>query len=763
MLSMPHRRYRFHINGIVQGVGFRPFVYRLARELNLAGFVNNTSEGVLIEAQGPLENLDTFRRRLREEAPPLSRIVDFALKEIPPSHDDGFSIIESDDNASASTLIAPDMSVCADCLRELFDPADRRYRYPFINCTNCGPRFTITAGIPYDRPKTSMRVFPMCPDCEREYHDPGNRRFHAQPNACPVCGPKVELRDRNGDMIATDDPVQSAVDLLKAGNIVAIRGLGGFHLAVDAFNDAAVSELRRRKGRAEKPFAMMAPDIETIERFCYVEEEEKALLTAPTRPIVLLRARAETPVAPSVAPGNAYLGFMLPYTPLHYLLVRERFDALVMTSGNYSEEPIAIGNAEGLERLRPLADFFLLHDREILQRCDDSVARVVGGKTRLLRRSRGFVPVPVFVEGEFKTPVLACGGELKSAIALTRGNAVFLSQHIGDLDNPAAFKFYQHSIGYLKDILQIEPEIIAHDLHPEYLSTKWATEQGLPLVGVQHHHAHLVSVQAENGVSGKTIGIILDGTGYGTDGTIWGGEVLVGDAREFTRFAWLEPVPMPGGEAAVREPWRMAVSYLYASFGAGIEALRIPVIERHRGELPVMLRMIDRGVNSPVSSGCGRLFDAVSSILGIREVANYEAQPAIELEMSVDESVRAVYENALPERGAHGSFSVLPLVESVVGDLRSNVPLSRIAAMFHLTLAEIFVRLAKSAREATGLNKVALSGGVFQNVFFFNFIVTRLQGEGFEVLTHSVVPANDGGLALGQAVIAGIHAAGAGK
>ncbi len=756
-LSMLHCRYRFHINGIVQGVGFRPFVYRLARELNLAGFVNNTSAGVVIEAQGPADQVEVFSRRLREEAPPLSRIVDFSAREIPLNHEDGFSIIESTDNTTASTLIAPDMSICADCLRELFDPADRRYHYPFINCTNCGPRFTITAGIPYDRPNTSMRVFPMCPECEREYYDPADRRFHAQPNACPACGPKVELRERNGVVIATDDPVQSAVELLRAGNIVTIRGLGGFHLAVDAFNEVAVRELRRRKGRVDKPFAMMAPDIETIERFCHMEEEEKALLASPTRPIVLLRARADSDIAPSVAPGNRYLGFMLPYTPLHYLFMRENFDALVMTSGNYSEEPIAIGNSEGLERLAPLTDYFLLHDREILQRCDDSVARVAGEKVRLLRRSRGFVPVPLYVQGEISRSVLACGGELKNTIALTRENAVFLSQHIGDLDNPAAFKFYRHSIDYLKSILQIEPEVIAHDLHPGYLSTKWAMEQDLPRVAVQHHHAHLVSVQAENGVDEKTIGIILDGTGYGTDGTIWGGEVLAGDARGFTRFSWLEPIPMPGGEAAIREPWRMAVSYLYASFGREIEELPLPVIDRHRGELPVILRMIDRGLNAPVSSGCGRLFDAVSAILGIRETVNYEAQAAIELEMMADGGESAIYAEALPGMDVSGSFSMAPLVERIVEELRTNVPLTRIAAVFHMTVAEIFVRLAKNGREATGMNKVALSGGVFQNVFFFTYIVTRLREEGFEVLTHGVVPMNDGGLALGQAVIAGLH------
>lgn len=753
---MSLRREKIRVNGIVQGVGFRPFVYRLARECRLGGYVNNSSDGVLIEVEGTQEALALFHARFRQEAPPMARITELKVETMAPAGETAFSIIASRRDALPTTLISPDVSLCPDCRRELFDPTDRRYQYPFINCTNCGPRYTIVYGIPYDRLNTSMRVFLMCPACEQEYHDPENRRFHAQPNACPACGPTLTLRDRHGQKVETDAPIRAAVNFLQQGKILAVRGLGGFHLAVDARNEAVVQELRQRKGRAEKPFAMMAPNLAAIEKFCFVSPAEQALLQQPTRPIVLLRRRDHHQLAASVAPNQQYFGFMLPYTPLHELLLHDHFEALVMTSGNFSEEPITIGNDEALERLAPLADYFLLHDREILQRCDDSIARCAAGEPQMIRRSRGYVPAPVFLSTPLRRRILACGGELKNTIALARDNTVFLSQHVGDLDNPAALAFFENSLAHLQKILEIEPELIAFDLHPEYLSTKWALQQThVPRLGVQHHHAHLAAVMAENNVTEKTIGIILDGTGYGTDGTIWGGEVLIGEARAFERYAWLQPVPLPGGEAAIHQPWRTAISYLAAAYGDKVAELALPVIQsRRRHELEIILQMIARQLNSPLTSSCGRLFDAVSALLGIREEVNYEAQAAIELEMIVDEGEEGVYRAALPEQSRDGPIPVAPLIESIVKDLRAEVARPRIATRFHRTLVELFVMAARAARQATSIQRAGLSGGVFQNVFFFTTMLRRLQEEGFDVITHRQVPTNDGGLALGQVVIA---------
>lgn len=757
---MSRRREKIRINGIVQGVGFRPFIYRLAQECRLGGFVNNCSDGVVVELEGTPQAIDQFHTRVRREAPPLLHIFNLSIEEIAPQGEILFSIIESSRNTTPATFISPDVCICSDCLSELFDPANRRYHYPFINCTNCGPRYTIVHGIPYDRPNTSMRIFPMCSACNEEYHDPGNRRFHAQPNACPECGPKVSLHDHSGQQIKTGDPVQEAVELLRQGTILAIRGLGGFHLAVDARNNDAVQELRRRKGRAEKPFALMALDVANVEKYCAVSSEEKELLQQPVRPIVLLKAHAPHNLAKSIAPGNRYLGFMLPYTPLHYLLVKENFDALVMTSGNYSEEPIAIGNQEAIERLSSLADYFLLHDRDILQRCDDSIVRWAKDAPRLIRRSRGYVPAPVLLPHPVRQNILACGGELKNTIALSRENAVFLSQHIGDLDNPAALAFFENSIAHLQRIFEITPALIAHDLHPEYLSTKWALQQEhLPRIGVQHHHAHLVSVMAENGVVEKTVGLILDGTGYGTDGTIWGGEVLVGDAQSFDRYAWLQPVAMPGGGAAIRQPWRMALSYLHTAFGEKCVALDLPFLRRQeKNQQSLITQMIEKKLNSPLTSSCGRLFDAISAMLDIRQEVSYEAQAAIELEMIADETDDDFYSDSLFEKSSAGSISIIPLIQCVVNDIHKNERKEQIAAKFHNTLVELFLQIVCTARDATSINRVGLSGGVYQNVFFFTTMLKRLQEEGFEVLTHRQVPTNDGGIALGQVVIADANA-----
>ncbi len=749
-------RHKIQIQGIVQGVGFRPFVYRLARECHLGGFVNNNSNGVLIEVEGVEDRLLTFRSRLHREAPPLSKIIDCTIEVIQPERQNEFRIEQSHKTARSAVMIAPDISVCDDCLRELFSPEDRRHRYPFINCTNCGPRYTIVEGIPYDRPLTSMKIFSLCAACSEEYHDPGNRRFHAQPNACPDCGPKLRLLDNSGNVVTTDDPIEAAVSLLKSGKIGALRGIGGFHLAVDAHNSLAVRELRQRKGRAEKPFALMALDLAAVENYCTVSKTEAEVLSGPTRPIVLLRSKNTPTLAPEVVPRNRYLGFMLPYTPFHYLLLKDNFAALVMTSGNYSEEPIVIGNEEALARLKSLADFFLLHDREILQRCDDSVVRVAGSQLQFTRRSRGYVPTPVLLASATNKPILACGGELKNSIAISRDNAVFMSQHIGDLDNPATLDFFQNSIEHLQNILEIKPDFIAHDLHPEYLSTKWAIEQNeLPTVAVQHHHAHLAAVMAENQIDATTIGLILDGTGYGIDGTIWGGEVLIGDFRSFERFAWLQPLPLPGGSAAIQQPWRMAVSALYHAYGEEIVELNLPFMAGLKQDrLNMILQMIDKQVNSPLTSSCGRLFDAISALLAIRTEINYEAQAAIELEMAIDESVRESYFNLVSAGKLHGALAVKSLIRCVVDDLQNNVPVGTISARFHRTLAEVFVQAAVAARSKCGVNRVGLSGGVFQNQYFFLHIKKLLAEEGFELLTHKQVPANDGGLALGQIVVA---------
>ncbi|UCD64105.1 MAG: carbamoyltransferase HypF [Candidatus Zixiibacteriota bacterium] len=749
------KRRRFHVDGVVQGVGFRPFVFKLACQLGLSGFVNNDTTGVLVEVEGPPGDVESFTRRLTGEAPVLSRIVRVDTSDIDCLGEAGFSILQSRRHRRAATLIAPDVAVCEDCLDELFDPSDRRFRYPFINCTTCGPRYTIVESIPYDRSRTSMKIFPMCAACSEEYHNPQSRRFHAQPNACPVCGPELTLH--NGvNKVASDDCVAEAARLLRGGSIVAIRGLGGFHLAVDARSGDAIEELRLRKGRARKPLAIMVPDLETARSFCDIDPDEEALLTHYTRPIVLLRRNGRCGLPDSIAPRNNYLGIMLPYTPLHHLLMRNSFDALIMTSGNYSEEPIAIDNEEAVERLGDIADYFLFHDRKILQRCDDSIAVKSAGTSQIIRRARGYVPRPVFITHETGRTILACGAELKNTVAISRGDQVFLSQHIGDLDNPAAFAFFENSLEHLSRILEIEPEVIAYDMHPEYLSTKWALNQDLPKakVAVQHHHAHLASVMADNGVTEPTIGIILDGTGYGTDGTIWGGEVLIGDASRFERHAWLKPLPMPGAAAAIKEPWRMGFSYLYSVYGDDFVKLKLPLLERiDINQCSILAEMIKKDINCPLTSSCGRLFDAVSAILGIRQSINFEAQAAIELEMV------AGYE--YPNIGRHtvdselaGALDTSHLIRAVVEGVIAGKSVADLAAQFHVMLAEMFITVALAAREKMGINRVALSGGVYQNRYFSGYLVRRMDAEGLEALTHQQVPTNDGGIALGQIVVA---------
>ncbi len=743
------QRRQVFVNGIVQGVGFRPFVYNSALRLGLSGNVANTSDGVLIEIEGPTAQLNRFLQLLTEEAPPLAVITKIESKTIIPTGATGFAILHSESESKTTTLISPDVAVCADCLAELFDPDDRRYKYPFINCTNCGPRYTIIEDIPYDRPFTSMRHFTMCPACQSEYDDPANRRFHAQPNACPACGPRVTLFDKTQTIIDTDDPIKATSDLLKKGYIVAIKGLGGFHLAADATNAKAVATLRERKGREEKPFAVMAPDIQKIEEFCEATPEEIQTLQSPQAPIVLMKKRENGKLADSIAPGNDRLGVMLPYTPLHHILLRYGFEALVMTSANYSEEPICIENEEAFRRLNRIADYFLTHDRDIYLRSDDSVIIYLGGKLRQIRRSRGYVPQPIFVRSE-GPPILAVGGELKNTVCLLKGNQAIMSQHIGDLENLEAFNFFRQTIQHLQRIFDTQPELIAHDLHPEYLSTKWATDQNeTPGMAVQHHHAHLAACLAENHRSGPAIGLIMDGTGYGADGTIWGGEVLIGDYSGFHRFGHFEPAPLPGGNAAIKAPWRTAVSYLYRTFGKQLPDL--PFLHEHNPSL--IIEMIEKGVNSPLTSSCGRLFDAIAVIAGGRQTIHYEAQSAIEFMQQCQNLSMRPFDYILDRKQGHWEILIAPIVRSVVRAYRNGESIRKLSGRFHKTLIEIFTEISLLARRETGISEVALSGGVFQNQVLFENLVPKLERQGFRVLVHSRTPTNDGGIALGQAMI----------
>jgi hydrogenase maturation protein HypF len=787
-------RQRLTVRGVVQGVGFRPFVYRLAQEESLSGFIGNDTGGVTIEIEGPSGRLDVFRRRLHAEAPALARIDAVEAIPIPPAGDSGFRIVLSNTAGQVSTGIPADAATCPDCLRELLDPRDRRYRYPFLNCTNCGPRFTITRRIPYDRPQTSMARFQMCPACQAEYDDPTNRRFHAQPNACWQCGPHLWLVEpidhegcvlkghdfsraekgskNNSGALAPEkrDPVARALDLLLAGQILAIKGIGGFHLAVDATNQAAVELLRQRKRRFGKPLAVMVRDLAAARAVCSLTEKEEELLLSTPRPIVLARKLAHSPIAASVAPVIPWLGVFLPYAPLQHLLFADpRVRALVMTSANLSEEPIAIDNDEALARLGEIADVFLMHDREILQRCDDSVVALVDGAPQLIRRARGFVPlsVPIPIDA---SPLLAVGGHLKSVFTLARGRLAYQSQHLGDLENLTGLDFFRESLDHLMRTFAIEPAAVAHDLHPGYLSTQWAkdwaAERNLPLIAVQHHHAHTAACMAEHNLEDPAIGLALDGTGYGTDGTIWGGEVLIARFDNFERFAHLQYVPMPGGEKAIREPWRMALGHLVAA-GFDVESPEIfSLLGARKEELRVLCQSIERRLNTPLTSSCGRLFDAVAALVLCRREVDYEAQAAIELEgIAVDESDRLHGMGLVPELWASGSCADQSLDGSAViqtkciwrelfENVKRGVSQERIAARFHSGIAEAFIRAAANAREKTGIAQVAMSGGCLHNRRLARLLREGLEEEGFQVYQHRAVSPGDGGLSYGQAVVA---------
>jgi hydrogenase maturation protein HypF len=752
-------RRRILITGIVQGVGFRPFVHLLATSLGLGGFVGNDTTGVFVEVEGNPGEIDHFVERLQTEAPPLAVIERIHSEPMAATGEPGFAIIASRHSGGEHpALISPDIATCGDCLRELFDPADRRYLYPFINCTNCGPRFTIIRDVPYDRPFTTMARFAMCGDCAREYNDPGNRRFHAQPICCPACGPRLGLASRNRASLP-GDPVQTTAKLLHDGYIVAVKGLGGYHLAAIASNESAVAALRSRKHREDKPFAIMVCDEAMARRLAEFGQNEQRILASARRPVVLLRRLPDAPIAQSVAPASRFLGLMLPYTPLHHLLCRELAEPFVLTSGNVSDEPIAYIDDDAFERLSPIADYFLTHDRPINMRTDDSVVRMFRGQAMLVRRSRGYAPQPLHLRWKSPRTVLGCGAELKSTFCLIKSDYAFLSHHIGDLENFETLSAYTTGIAHFQRLFDVTPEIVAHDLHPEYLSTKHASEmRGVELVGVQHHHAHVASCLADNGEAGPVIGVAFDGLGYGTDGAMWGGEFLVADLLDFERAGSFEAVAMPGGSAAVKQPWRMAAAYLARLFPQGVPG-DFDVVRRNQRQWDMITQMIRARLNSPLTSSVGRLFDGVAAILGIRDVVNYEGQAAIELERSAAPDEPSAY-NVSIRPGSPLIVRATEIIEAVLADVSAAVPIEIIAARFHNTLAGLIAAVCEAIRAQYGLTTVALSGGVFQNEFLLMRAVCELEEQGFRVLTHRQVPANDGGISLGQAAIAAARADG---
>jgi hydrogenase maturation protein HypF len=749
------------VRGVVQGVGFRPFVYGLAVKHNLKGWVYNTSEDVRIEIEGTAEAVEQFERELEAKAPPLAHIENINIKHYPPRGYKNFEIRQSQAQAGKYQLISPDVATCQACLGELLNPEDRRYRYPFTNCTNCGPRFTIIEDMPYDRPKTTMRYFQMCPQCQAEYNDPLDRRFHAQPNACPKCGPQVQLVDNRGNVVTKSNPIAEASQFLKEEKIVAIKGLGGFLLACDATSDTVVKTLRQRKKRSSKPLAIMVATVEEAKRHCYVSPEEEKLLTSPQSPIVLMRWREDSSVSREVAPNLRFLGVMLPYTPLHHILLRDIGLPLVMTSGNLSEEPIARDNDEALRRLSAIADYFLIHNRDIYSRYDDSVAILERGASQLVRRARSYAPYPIRLP--FKTrQVLGCGAEEKNTFCLNKDNYAFLSQHIGDMENMETLEHFNSSISLYKRLFYIEPEVIAHDLHPDYLATKYARElgeSGIKLVPVQHHHAHIASCMADNGLEGRVIGVAFDGTGMGADGNIWGGEFLVADYRSFNRAGHLEYLPLPGGAAAIKRPRRIAIGYILTLLGENALSRDLPVMrEADDMEIEVIKRQIERGINSPLSSSMGRLFDAISALLGIRGEIDYEGQAAVELEMTAYGEDYAHVQESYPYRIVEDEgiriVHLGDLFSAVIENLHQGISKGRISVKFHNTVARMIDEMCHLIGDETGISQVALSGGVFQNRLLLRKAVNLLESSGFQVFTHRQVPCNDGGISLGQSVIA---------
>lgn len=742
----------------MQGVGFRPYIFSLANKRALRGQVFNNPAGVVIEVEGEEQAIEQFVSEICFNPPPLSQIEAVERNDNPTLADfRDFRIVESAAAGAKFTPISADIAACHDCLRELFDAHDRRYRYPFINCTNCGPRFTIIESIPYDRAQTTMRDFQMCAACRAEYENPLDRRFHAEPTACPVCGPRLFLTGANGGEIVLkpgEDAINRTRRLLLEGRIVAIKGLGGFHLACDALDAEAVERLRRKKYREEKPFALMAASVDVVKQYCLVSTAEEALLASERSPIVLLERKPDIAIPNAVAPGVRTLGFMLPYTPLHHLLLDGLERPLVMTSGNLSDEPICYEDGDAARRLNDIADYFLLHDRRIHMRADDSVARILAGKELILRRSRGYAPAPIKTSFRFNRQILACGAELKNTFCLARDHYAFVSHHIGDLENLETLRSFSEGIEHFKRLFDLQPEVVAYDLHPEYLSTKHALalDEIAVKIGVQHHHAHIASCLADNRVEGEVIGVAMDGLGFGTDGCFWGGEFFVADFADAERIAHLDYIPMPGGAKAIREPWRMAAVYLHSALGNDFFKLPLPFAEKlFQPTWKALQSMIAANTNCPETSSMGRLFDAVSCLLGLRASVSYEGQAAIELETIADRGVTAGYEFEIAEGGI---IKAEPVIRQAVDDLLDGRPASEISAKFHLAVARAILAIARNARDAHHLDRVALSGGVFQNMFLTERAIRLLSADGFEVLTHSRVPTNDGGISLGQASVA---------
>jgi len=768
-------RAKITIKGIVQGVGFRPFVHKLAEEFGLRGWVKNTPAGVVMEVEGGRRNVREFYDEITLRKLPPAQIKEKKIVYQAPRGYRSFIIRESTSHQKKEALISPDIAFCHECLKELKDSSDRRHYYPFINCTNCGPRFTIIKDLPYDRPFTTMKKFRMCPICQNEYEDISRRRYHAQPNACPQCGPEIELiksRKSGSEPIDSEyylkglEALQATIELLKKGKIVAIKGLGGFHLACDATNGVAVERLRQRKVRPYKPFAIMVPDIETAKKYCLVSQQEEELLSDWQKPVILLKKREDSKISDLVAPNNNCLGVMLPYTPLHYLLFRSVSSspsALVMTSANLSDQPIEISNQEAINNLSHIADYFLLHNRDIYNRCDDSIVEIFSREPIFIRKARGYVPSPVELDSKVAS-ILACGAELKNTFCLTKENYAFVSQYIGDLKDYKTLQYYEQMLQRFEKLFGISPEIVAHDLHPDYLSTQYALDitrrrPKIMRIPVQHHHAHIVSCLAENKVKEKVIGVAFDGIGYGTDGNIWGGEFLVADYGDFRRIGQLKYLPLPGGDRAVDEPWRMAISLLGEAFGKRIP--RIDFTDRWKKKIPIILGMIEKRVNSPLTSSMGRFFDGVSSILGICDANTYEGQAAMELE-SMAQQLSSSSGNLLTQKYRYeikeekGTFIVEPawIVRGIVEDLQKRVPASVIAAKFHNSIADIIKEVSLKIKERTGISRVALSGGVFQNRLLLGLALRKLTERGFICYYQKKVPPNDGGISLGQAIIA---------
>lgn len=750
------KRVCFLFSGVVQGVGFRPFIYRLAVHHGLAGWVQNRLNGVVAEVEGPAEAIDRFLTDVSRERPPHADIVEIVSEEIAVKGDREFQILTSEAEGKKSVRIPPDIATCPDCLRELFDPGDRRCRYAFINCTNCGPRLTIIRDVPYDRANTSMDCFPLCPLCRAEYEHAPDRRFHAEPNACPVCGPRLELLDEAGKNLSVPDPVTRAVEVLREGYVLALKGLGGFHLAVDATSDAAVKRLRSRKFREEKPLALMVRDLDTAARIAELGEEERALLLSPQRPIVLAKKKNGARISPAVAPGVPNQGIMLPYTPLHHLLLQEPLRALVMTSANQVDEPICIGNREAVERLQGIADFFLVHNRDILVRCDDSVTTVAAGRRRMLRRSRGYAPKPLILRERYPE-VLALGPQLKTILCVLKDNLAFLSPHIGDLETPQARDFHGESLLLLQKIAACKPDVVACDLHPAYYTTLAAEKmEGVRVIRVQHHHAHIVSCMAENKITGEVIGLAMDGTGYGSDGTAWGGEFLLATEEAFTRIGHLKTFLLPGGEKAIREPWRIGVSLLSETFGNAW-----PDVSERLGLVPEkkyyewMERILLTGINSPLTSSLGRVFDGVAAILGLRRAVSFEGQAAMELEALAQRETNTSYPFDIREDKGSLILDLSPVLRSMIEARDRNASKEEIAFAFHNSLVKALTGMAAEIRRRTGFNRVVLSGGCFQNRLLLEGSIRHLRQVGFDVFFHEQVPTNDGCISLGQAVSAG--------